>query len=358
MSLVLTRTQNMRANSRFDKNELRGSRYGALNVFMTQSEDPTGIITPELKNKARISIGSTLETPVIDFDGNITIGNTRTLTIADSENTSRMLTITFATYAWGFTVVPAAFMNNEIAMQRDFETKMLKYIYKFAATLDGVGLAHLSANKTQQFNNQLLYTVNSNVLEASYAQRESLFGDLDVLMQANDYYRGIDIVGDAGVQSIYNKLQQYGAANVLNKRNEFGDKNVYFTNNMTAVSGVYAQGYAVEQGNLGILTRFEREALLRTRTNDGHEWDIVRLPVIDMEVGTYFYDSVGNYNGIVGAATADLDRARKQHYGFAVDVAFVSAYNSAIATRPNPIISFQVLSANAAPGIVVYNVGN
>ena len=358
MSLILTRTQNMRAESRFDKNELRSSRYGALNVFMTQSEDPAGILTQELKDKARISIGSTLETPVIDFDGGISIGNTRTLTINDSENTSRMITITFATYSWGFTIVPAAFMNNEISMQRDFETKMLKYIYKFAAMLDGVALAHLSTNKSQQLKNRLLYNFNNNIVEASFAQREGLFGDIDVMMQANDFFREIDIVGDAGVQSIYNKLRQLGSGNVVNKANEFGSKNVYYTNNMTAVNGVYAQGYAIERGNLGILTRFERESLLRTRSRDGHEWDIVRLPVINMEVGTYFYDSVGDYNTIVGAATADLTRARKEHYGFAVDVAFVSAYNSDIANRPNPIIAFNVLSANAAPGIVVYNTGN
>ena len=96
MSLVLTRIQNIRANSNLDKFEYRPSRYGALNAFMVQSEDPTGILTEELKQKARTSIGNTLETPVIDYDADITIGNTRTLTIADSENTSKMVQITFA----------------------------------------------------------------------------------------------------------------------------------------------------------------------------------------------------------------------------------------------------------------------
>ena len=61
MSLVLTRTQNMRANSNLDKFELRPSRYGALNAFIDQSNDPNGILTPELKEKARVSIGSTLD---------------------------------------------------------------------------------------------------------------------------------------------------------------------------------------------------------------------------------------------------------------------------------------------------------
>ena len=56
-------------------------------------------------------------------------GSTRTVTIADSENTSKMVQITFATYAWGFTIAPAMYMNNEIGIQKDFETKMMKYIY-------------------------------------------------------------------------------------------------------------------------------------------------------------------------------------------------------------------------------------
>ena len=101
MSLVLTRIQNIRANSNLDKFEYRPSRYGALNAFMVQSEDPTGILTEDLKAKARASIGNVLETPVIDYDAGITIGNTRTLTIADSENTSKMVQVTFATYSWG-----------------------------------------------------------------------------------------------------------------------------------------------------------------------------------------------------------------------------------------------------------------
>jgi hypothetical protein len=49
MSLVLTRIQNIRANSNLDKFELRPSRYGALNCFIEQTSDPAGIITPELQ---------------------------------------------------------------------------------------------------------------------------------------------------------------------------------------------------------------------------------------------------------------------------------------------------------------------
>lgn len=357
MSLVLTRIQNIRANSNFDKFEYRPSRYGALNAFMVQSEDPTGILTEELKQKARTSIGNTLETPVIDYDADITIGSTRTLTIADSENTSKMVQITFATYAWGFTIAPAMYMNNEIGIQKDFETKMMKYIYAFAKKLDEAALAALAANKTQVLKNPLLYNWSANAINAKWTERENVFGDLEVMMGANDFYGQLHLVGDPGVESIMRKLQQHGLYNDVNKQNEFGTKIVHLTNNIAAAEGKYAQGYAVNAGSLGMLTRFERDCLLGTVSGDGHEWGIATLPLLNMPVGTYFYDSVGDYNTIAGAATADMTRTRKEHYGFAVDVAFLTAYNSAPSTLASPILAFNVSSEDAvyAKPVVVVN---
>lgn len=350
MSLVLTRIQNTLAKSNMDKYEYRASRYGALDAFMAQSNDPTGILTPELKEKARTSIGTTLQTPVIDYDKDISIGDTRTLTIQDSENTSRFIDITFATYAWGFTVTPAAFMNNEISIQRDFETKLMKYIYKFAQKLDEAALATLAANKTTILKNKLLYDFSAGAVNAKWTERENVFGDLEVMMAANDFYGQLHLIGDAGVQSIMQKLQQHGLYNDQNKQNEFGNKIVHLTNNLAAAEGKYAQGYAVNAGSLGMLTRFERDSILGTVSGDGHEWGIATLPLLNMPVGTYFYDSVGDYSGIAGAATADMVRTRKEHYGFAVDVAFITAYNSDPDTNPSPILAFNVSSENAKYG--------
>lgn len=348
MSLVATRIQNLRANSNLDKFEYRPSRYGALNAFMEQSNDPLGILTPELKEKARVSIGSTLETPVINYDKDIAIGDSRTLTIADSENTSKMVQITFTTYAWGFTIAPAMYMNNEISIQKDFETKMMKYIYKFAQKLDEAALASLAANKTQVLKNKLLYDFTTNSVNAKWTERENVFGDLEVMMGANDFFGQLHIVGDPGVESIMRKLQQHGLYNDVNKQNEFGNKIVHLTNNLAATPGKYAQGYAVNAGSLGLLTRFERDCLLGTVSGDGHEWGIATLPLLNMPVGTYFYDSVGDYHAIAGDATADMTRTRKEHYGFAVDVAFITAYNSKPDEIASPILAFNISSENAA----------
>ena len=347
MSLVLTRIQNIRSNSNLDKYEYRPSRYGALDAFIQQSNDPAGILTEELKQKARTSIGNILETPVIDYDADITIGNTRTLTIADSENTSRMVQINFATYAFGFTIAPAMYMNNEIGIQKDFETKLMKYIYKFAQKLDEAALAKLAAEKTKVIKNPLLYANTAGTINAKWTERENIFGDLDPIMAANDFFGQLHIVGDAGVESIMRKLAQHGLYNDVNKQNEFGNKIVHLTNNMALGSKKYAQGYAINSGSLGFMTRFERDCLLGTVSGDGHEWGIATLPLLNIPCGTYFYDSVGDYHDIAGAATADMVRTRKEHYGFAVDVAFLTSYNSKSETLASPIIAFDISSENA-----------
>lgn len=267
-----------------------------------------------------------------------------------------MVQITFATYAWGFTITPAMYMNNEIGIQKDFETKMMKYIYKFAQKLDEAALAALAANKTQVLKNKLLYDFSTQAINAKWSERENVFGDLEVMMGSNDFYGQLHIVGDPGVESIMRKLEQHGLYNDVNKQNEFGNKIVHFTNNIATTPGKYAQGYAVNAGSLGMLTRFERDCLLGTVSGDGHEWGIATLPLLNMPVGTYFYDSVGDYSTIAGAATTDMKRTRKEHYGFAVDVAFITAYNSKPATNASPILSFNISSENAAyanPVVVV-----
>lgn len=356
MSLVSTRIQNIRSSSNLDKYEYRPSRYGALDAFIQQSNDPTGILTPELKEKARTSIGNVLETPVIDYDKGITIGSTRTLTIADSENTSQMVNINFATYAFGFTIAPAMYMNNEIGIQKDFETKLMKYIYKLAQMLDQAALSKLAASKTKVINNHLLYNVTGDTIIAKWTERENIFGDLDPIMAANDFFGQLHIVGDAGVESIMRKLAQHGLYNDVNKQNEFGDKIVHLTNNMALDNKTYAQGYAINSGSLGFMTRFERDCLLGTVSGDGHEWGIATLPLLNIPCGTYFYDSVGDYSAIAGGATADMTRTRKEHYGFAVDVAFLTPHNSDVTTLASPIIKFNISNENAYYAVPVQQV--
>jgi len=346
MSLVLTRMQNMRANSaKLDKYETRPSRYGALDLFMEHSKSPNGIISPELVEKAANSIGRTLESPVIDYDNGVTISNVRSVTISDSPNTSKMVSYTFVTYSWGFTIVPSNHMNNEISVQREFEQQMKKHIYKFAEMVDEQCVAALNTAKTKVYNDLLgLYTEYADTIVSTYARREEILGDLEPIMNANDMYEEMSILGNSGIKSLLNKLSESKTYNEKDKQYQWNDKIWHFTNRVVNGAGKYATGYVVQDGAVGMLLRYEREAVLRTKTFN-HEWDIVNLPVVNMPVGSYYYSGVGDQSAAHGAATADNTRANKEHYGFSVDISFVTAYNSDPSTLESPIAKFIINTA-------------
>lgn len=342
MSLVNTRIQELRVQSpNLDKWTNRPSRYGALDVFLTGNNEGDSIISPELLAKARAAVGVDVKVPVFDSE-TVSIGSTRSATIADSENTSQFYTVSFTTYAWGFTVIPSRHMNNEISVQKDFNRKFLKYLYQFAADLDTACLTAMNTNKSQVFADDLGYTPASDVLVAPLADKDQIIGDLTPIMNANDYYGDYHIVGNPGLLSQVMQMSEHGLYNDQDKTIQFLDKNLKFSNRLTNGAGHQATGYIVNSGSVGVLYRHEREALLGTETPDGHAWEIDTLPMLGMPIDTYFYYGVGDYSAIQANGTDDMTRVVKEHYGFAIDVATVVAYNNDLANIASPIAKFAI----------------
>lgn len=356
MSLVATRLQNWRVeNPEFDRNMTRPCEYGALDFFIEQTNSPTSIISQNLRDRAFASIGNTVQIPVINYDGDVQVYNVRSCVIPDDENTSALYTIVWATYAVGFTMTPAAYMNNEITYEHDFFRKLEKITRALADTLDKGAIAALEANKTQVFKDLLNYTKQGNVIEVPTQMATEILGDINPIMRANCYPEMIHIIGNAGVDSLVRKLAQHGVYNDVNKRMEYDNKVLHYTNNVLNEASKNGTFFAVADGNVGVLTRVDREALRGTKANF-HEWDVVRLPLIDLPVGSHYYTAVGDQSSIMGAATEDLTCAVKEYFGFSVDVAFLVAYNSDAAKVANPIIKAEIASraANEPLGMPVY----
>ena len=356
MSLVATRLQNWRVeNPEFDRNMTRPCEYGALDFFIEQTNAPTSIISQNLRDRAFASIGNTVQIPVINYDGDVQVYNVRSCVIPDDENTSALYTIVWATYAVGFTMTPAAYINNEITYEHDFFRKLEKITRALADTLDKGAIAALEANKTQVFKDLLNYTKQGNVIEVPTQMATEILGDINPIMRANCYPEMIHIIGNAGVDSLVRKLAQHGVYNDVNKRMEYDNKVLHYTNNVLNEASKNGTFFAVADGNVGVLTRVDREALRGTKANF-HEWDVVRLPLIDLPVGSHYYTAVGDQSSIMGAATEDLTCAVKEYFGFSVDVAFLVAYNSDAAKVANPIIKAEIASraANEPLGMPVY----
>lgn len=345
MSLLLTRSLEVRANANLDQWITRPSQYGALDVFMQQSNGPRSILSDELKSRALTAVGRDVKVPVYDSNGSVVIGSTRTATIADVENTSRMVTIAFTTYSWGFTVTPSNHLNNEMGAQMEFEKLYLDHLYLFANTLDSACLSALSTAKSQVFGDLLEYTNTGNVIIASNAQKDEIIGDLTPIMKSNDFYgTPYNIIGNTGLESRIQKMYEKGLYNDTNKQIQFNDKNFHFSNRLSNASGHAASGYILNPGSVGMLFRMERESIAG-RVTPTHQWGMTTLPVINVPVSTYEYYGVGDNSALFGAATADNTRSYKEHYGFSVDVATVVAYNDNVATKAAPIAKFAIQTA-------------
>ena len=319
----------------------RPLEYGALDFFIEQTDAPNSIINPNLRERAFASIGNTVQVPVINYDGDVTVSNTRTCTISDDENTSALYTVVWTTYSVGFTMVPTLYMNNEITYQHDFQRKMEKVCRALATTLDTAAIAALEAAKTQVYADALQYSISSNVINVPVQMASEILGDLNPMMRANAYPQMIHIIGNAGVDSLIRKLAQHDTYNDVNKRMEFAGKVLHYTTQLANASQKIGTMYAVADGNVGVLTRVDREALRRASANF-HEWDVVRLPFIDLPVGSHYYTAVGDQSSIAGDASADMTCNVKEYFGFSVDVAFIIAYNSAPETIANPIMKAQI----------------
>lgn len=347
MSLVATRLQNWRMLApNFDKNMARACEYGALDFFVQQNESFNSLLTPEFRRRAEASIGNTLQIPALNYDGDVAVSNTRSCTIADSENTSAIYTVAWTTYSVGFTMVPAAYANNEISYEHDFNRKMNKIVRALGNALDQAAVTALEAGKTQVFKDSLNYTVSANTLAVPTAMASEIIGDINPIMKANCYPEQIHIIGNAGVDSLLRKLAQHGFYNDVNKQLEFDGKVFHFTNNVTNASGQNGTFFAVADGNVAMLIRFDRESE-RGASANGHEWGKTMLAGLDIPVGYHYYTAVGDQSTTAGAATVDLTCGVKEYFGFSVDVAFITAYNSAPSEVANPIIKAQVAASAA-----------
>ena len=342
MSLIATRLQNWRVeNPEFDRNMARPLEYGALDFFIEQTNASNSIINPNLRQRAFESIGNTVQIPVINWDDDVSVSNVRSCVIGDDENTSALYTINWVTLAVGFTMVPALYLNNEISYEHDFARKMEKVCRALATAMDEQAIAALEANKSQVFKDSLYYSVSSNVIQVPWTARMDFLSDLNSIFRANAYPGTLHVVGNTGIDSIVRKLAEHDIYNDVNKRLEYSNKVFHYTANIANEDGKFATAFVVEDGNVGVLTRVDREALLRTRMNF-HEWDVVRLPFIDLPVGSHYYTAVGDQSGIAGDASADMTCAGKEYFGFSVDMAFLVAYNSAPDEVANPIAKVEV----------------
>ena len=346
MSLVATLMQPLRQRyigNGLDRLEQRRSRYGAWNFYQQQTAMAGGIIDPALRATIKRSMGNTIQIPVFDTE-DVVITNTRSCTVPDSENTSKLITLTFVTYSFGFTMIPSQYFNNDIGYENDFTRKLEKRLQKFALTLDSASVNNLSANKNTYFPADIAayYPTVGNALQITQAQKNDAYNQFGAIMNTMDLYgANVNVISTQSGMPMVNRLAAQGAGNAINESFQFGGYEWFYTNRMTNGAGVQSTMYLVQDGVVGVENRNDPDAIMGSRIGEVKEWDEVDMPLVNLRMASYYYQDCADKSALHAGAT-HLTRTRIEGFEWSTDVVFVNAYNTNPPGRYTPMLKVEV----------------
>lgn len=327
--------------SNLDKNEVRASRYGALDFFQQDAARANSILTPNTKALIKRSFGNSVVIPVLDSQ-DVTIGNVRSCTIADSENSSALVTLTFATYAFGFTMTPSQHYNNDVGYQADFDRKLLKYLLAFAATLDTAAVAVLETYKNQLSTAlSAYYTFSGGALQVTQALKTDYYNTLEAIFQSMDYYGKTHIITNPNGVPLVKRLQNQGAGNSNNEEFQMSGYEWHTTNRIANAGGIQSTQYAVQEGSVAIDNRNDPDSIAGSNVGGIKKWEEVQVPIVNMQMGSFYTEDCADRSALQSGTTG-LTRTKLEGYEWSTDICFVTAYNSDIAAQYQPILKTQI----------------
>jgi hypothetical protein len=328
-----------------DRNEVRPSRYGAWDFFQRQTALAGGILTDEVKTMIKQSTGNFVDIPVLNAE-DVTITNVRSCVIPADVETSALVRLTFITYAFGFTMTPARHFNNDISYRQLFERKMENYLLKLALTLDQQAVNVLNTNRNVYFPSSVTgyYPQVGNALQVTAAQRDDFFNQLEAILATMDQYGGTNVIGSTSLMPMVNRLKAQGGGNQVNQSFQFDPYRWLFSNRVINAAGIAATGFAVPDGMVATMNRNTPDQVMRSRVGSHKIWGTEQVPIVNLNMGTYYTEDCADMTALDegGARMSHLSRSKVEGFAFDTDVCFVTAYNSAPASRYYPILKFEV----------------
>lgn len=349
MSVVATAMQPLIEKyeaGRMDKNEILFSRYGAFNLFQKQNASASSILSPANRLNLERSYGLTAKIPVLEGIG-VSIGNTRSCSVADAESTTAFVTTTFTPLVWGFTMYPGQYVNkgqalNYVGYDADFMHKADQCTLALMSAVDVLARNAIETNRNTYWPASIAtsyYLTTGNALQISNAQKNDAFNQLSAVMEEMDFYGSSDVLGSTSLKPITERLENQGEANATNESFQFKLGEFIFTssNRVTSGVGVAATGYLIGDGQIATVNRNNPAANGNFTAAGGIQWGTYMYPLLNMEVGTYYKDECA----VSAGAVTDV-ATKKESYSFDTEIAFMTAYNSDPTTKPRRIVKFEI----------------
>lgn len=317
------------------------------------------IFDPETIANIQRSYGNSVVIPVLDAQA-VTVDTpyTRTCALVDSENDSALVSLTFASYGWGFSMTPATHYNNDIKYARDWERKMKKYLIQFADLLDSAAIAQLEADKNTFFPADILayYAVVANALQVPQTEKNDFYNQVESIMATMDYYDTAHIVASTKHMPVIRRDQAQGQGNSQNQQWQWdgtgseptGQRirpfNFWPTNRLPNGAGVESSAFIVGAGSVYIGNRNDADSVQGHSIGTQKIWAEEQMPIANMNMGSYYQQDCGDRAAIGGAATAGNTRSFVEGFEFSTDIVLASVYNSTPVSQYQPIVKAEILS--------------
>lgn len=333
--------------AKLDKNELTVPKFGMLDQFKSDTNRADGILSQDDKDKIQNQpIGRTVEIPVMQYtegDYTLTSGKPNTFSPAYVARDSAVYTVSYVDNWFPITMGFGEHQNNKIKYADKLSRELMAWDKAVAKNLNAQCVTAANSAKTQAVTKTFGATFNAtdDLVNFTLAEEDRFWGKLSRMHSANDLNGSMTIVGNEGVGYRYDVLGYQGANNDKNLEIQRAPWNVRTDNSITDAASKQATGYAMIDGNTAILHQTGAQFKAGLRSTSGKEWGTGVLPLSGAQFGVvYSSDGV-----IPGATVTDYQNNPldlQETWIFWVRNTVITAYNSAVATRPSPIIKFDI----------------
>ena len=361
-NLLETLMQDVRANGieGLGRNESRPSMTGALDLVQKQSTGENTILTADLEAKLSTSFGQVVKASVINYDSP-TISNVRVCNVQVGGVTTKQVPFTFFTTSFGFPMVPAQYVNNDVGYETVFMRQLKDRIIKTQALLDTKCVDVINLNKNKFFPAEMLayYAQVANAMQVPMQTDANgqqnwggLFNFLQSILVQQDFTGSPDILTNPrGMADVRQRLSQ-GAQNAVNSAWEVDGVGAFFQSPRVLNSGpgVAATDYAVLPGSFAITHRLDPDCLMPnnyigSKENPSKEWTKVLLQGLG-EFGLYYQSDCADQSAALAAHRLEgLTRTRIESFEWSADYCIFGSYTSDELNRYKPVQKFELLNS-------------
>ena len=350
MSLAKTYLQDIRVNypSQNDRDELRLTQTGLLTAVLEMTNSQNSVVSQDLKQKAKDSVGRKLDVPVLK-KGNVTISNVRSCVIDGGQSESDLVQVVWKTAVANVLMVPSQYKTNQITRDADFAQKISEIVEAFKVHIEQDLDTTLDTQKTQVYGSQIIgaggdYALAGGAIQVPANKQDFFFNDIEAINFADDFYTPTTrVIASHTIMPIVSRYINQGAGNGVNTTFQFSGKNFTFSNRVTVGAGKRGTGYFLPDGTVGLLTREDIDSVLNHRATDGTHWFLDTLPNLPFPVGVQYKSKCDDKSLLEENGLEHLTATMVEHWQFSFDYAIIVPYNSDNTTKAGAIRKFEFL---------------